>query len=186
MSAPNVRVDTNAHVLTLLAVDITRALEHIHRELAMMDWHPADTMGSGGSSKGAPASPTERVALARSELTGRREDIRDWITGLEDYTRSGRLLVDRALRMRGPHTELFDATQYGKRCRHADCEQWASSHRLPHQPSVVIDDWCDHHWLNNACLIHGNHEHEQRKVQGVRCCQAAYRQHLRETTKEVA
>ncbi len=186
MTAPNHRVDTVAHVLTILAVDITKAVEHIHRELAAVDWHPADTMGGGSSGRGQPASPVERVALARSELTGRREDIRDWITGLEDYTRSGRFLVDAALRLRMPGNELFDASEYGKRCRHADCEQWASNHRLPYDTSIVVDDWCDYHWLNNACLIHGNHEHEQRKVRGVHCCQAAYRKHQREITKEVA
>lgn len=187
MTAPNQRVDSVAHVLTLLAVDITRALEHVQNELRSVDWHPADTM-SGGSGKGPPASPTERVALARSELTGRREDIRDWITGLEDYTRSGRFLVDAALRLRGGGAELFDAAQYGVRCKSPACEQWSSPHSVPTDNGGTqrVDGWCDDHWLTEACQVHGTHAHENRKVGALRCCQAAYRKVQRETPKEVA
>ena len=188
---PNERVDTQARVIEALATDVTRALEHIQREIAQMDWHKGGSSDDSGVrvKGGEPSSPTEVAAIQRYEFTSRREDIRDWITGLEEYTRSGRYLVDEALKMRTAHTELFDATDYGKRCKHPTCEQWASEHLLPlvdpYASGAKVDDWCDAHWLD-ACQIHGNHGHEGRRVQGVLCCQKAYRDHQRETLKETA
>ena len=181
---PNERVDTQARVLEGLAIDVTRALEHIQRELAATDWHTGDSADNAGGTKGGePASPTERVALARYDLTGRREDIRDWIDALESVSRSGRFLVDEALKIRSPHTELFDATEYGKRCKHPTCEQWASEHRLP--LGSTVDLWCDLHW-RDACMVHGDHPHEGRRVDGVLSCQAGYKKHQRESLKETA
>jgi hypothetical protein len=182
---PNERTDIQARIIEGLAIDITRALEHVQRELAGIDWHPADTMPQGGSSNGGHASPTERAALARSELTGRREDIRDWITALEGFTRSGRFLVDETLKIRTPHTDLFDAADYGVRCRQPECTQWGSDHRLP-KSGTVVHDWCDQHWISTACHVCGTHAHENRRLDGVRCCQAAYKKHQRDTIKEVA
>ena len=182
---PNERVDTQARVLEGLAIDVTRALEHIQRELNATDWHTGDSADNAGGTKGGePGSPTERVALARYELTGRREDIRDWIDALESISRSGRFLVDEALKISSPHTELFDATEYGKRCRNPTCEQWASEHRLP-LTLTVNDLWCDAHWLD-VCGVHGDHEHEGRRVDGALCCQKAYRNHQRDSLKETA
>lgn len=179
---PNERVDTQARILDHLALDITRALEHVQRELRACDWHPADTMAGSGTRGGEPASPTERVALARSELTGRREDIRDWITGLESFTRSGRFLVDETLKIRTPSSELFDATEYGVRCKGIDptCTNWASKHLLLSR--TVCESVCDTCWPE-TCKVHGDHPHEGRRVEGVLCCQAAYRKWQRDTAQ---
>ena len=192
VTAGNVRVEQQAAVLHHLAIDITRALEHIQRELRACDWHPADRMASGPTSKGGHASPVERVAEARSDLTGRREDLRDWITGLEEYTRSGRFLVTSALRIRTPSAEPFDANVYDATpCKytypdHRDpsvtltCTNWASTHTLPGTNSEV-DGWCDDHWPS-VCHVHGDHLHEGRRVDGVLCCQRAYRAHTKDET----
>lgn len=189
MTEPNERVDKQSAVIHHLALDITRALEHAQRELSQADVWASDTMPErvSGTPGGSPVE-SERL-LAVYDMRGLREDLRDWIDTLEAHSRKGRRLVEQMLGKRLPGNELFDAADYGVRCRHADCTNWASPHHIHHPGDgtrTEINDWCDQHWVTTACRTHGDHPHEGRRVDGLLVCEAAYRKHLRSTVKSVA
>lgn len=185
----NRRVDNQSNVIHGIAIDTERAEDHLNRELAQLDWHPTDTTNNNKSGKGGHASPAEQAAVHLLEGNEHRAQINQWINDLETLTRKGRTILDNALSWRTPHTALFATEDYGTRCRHADCTQWASPHHIHNLTDgtrLQINDWCDQHWVTTACRLHGDHPHENRRVDGLLVCEAAYRKHLRSTIRTVA
>jgi len=183
-TAPNRRVDNVAASLHHLAVHITRAVEHVHAELDQLGAFPSDTLPEHTSGGDATSTWPPDSVLTAYELRSRREDIRDWIDGLEQYARSGRHLVEATMKLRTGRPDNFDPTEHGaRRCSgriDATCEQWASEQRLADGTS--IDTLCIDCFAK-ACQCCGNEPAAQRRVDGVRAGEACYKRHLRSRIK---
>ena len=179
-TAPNRRVDNVAASLHHLAVHITRAVEHVHAELDQLGAFPSETLPEHTSGGDATSTWPPDSVLTAYELRSRREEIRDWIDGLEQYARSGRHLVEATMKLRTGRPDNFDPTEHGaRRCSgriDATCEQWASEQRLADGTS--IDTLCIDCFAK-ACQCCGNEPAAQRRVNGVRAGEACYKRHLR-------
>ena len=105
MTQPNKRLHHVRDVLDGLAYRTTEALEHLNRELRILDGHPAATMGDGTSRGTSELTATERVANARYELHAQVEQIRDDLHAIEDVVNSYARVIDLALRTRGPRVD---------------------------------------------------------------------------------
>ena len=175
---PNERARQQTARLDQLAYDITKALEHAARELSQASVYPSDTLAEH-TSGGDPNSHWPPDSLVNVfEIRSRREDIRDWLDGLEGYITSGRTIVDDLLGLRTGAPELFDATEYGVRCSGGDptCQHWASEHTLT--SGTKHDGLCDHCW--QAACWHCGKPAQSRRVDGAQACEACYRRSRRE------
>ena len=183
-TAPNRRVSNAAAALDHLAVDITVALEHVQFELDRAGVFASDTLAERVSGGGGSSSPVESdTLLAVYELRTRREDIRDWIDGLDAYIASGRHVITETRKLRTGAKEPFDPSQHAQRCSgkvDATCEQWASEQRLP--DGTKVNTLCVSCFAK-ACLVCGNEPAAPRRVDGVRAGEACYKRTLRARVK---
>lgn len=198
MTTTNTTVDHQAERLRRLAIDIERAYEHADRELVQAHPWASDTMPErvSGTQGGSPVESQQMLSVF--DMRANRRKLQDWIEAGDHHLRTGRHLIDIILHQRLPGNELFDATDYATLCKHSEdridngtpdgttkkCTNWASNHLLP-LTGQTIEGWCDDHWAL-TCHIHGDHPHEGRRVDGVLCCQNAYRKHQRDNVKDVA
>lgn len=102
MTKPNRQAEEAGHTLsTIIATNITNALEHLARELTT-----CDGFGERGDSVTVSASSesttTERAAMARYDLLEMRETLRDDLTEVMEAIRRLNWTTQKAMRLRAP------------------------------------------------------------------------------------
>ena len=107
-------VEAGEYFAGLVAVNLTAALEHIHRELTT-----CDGFGERGDSVVVSASSestsTERAMMARYELTEMRESLRDALSEAVEAVRRLGWTAQAAMRLRAPQGVVAPNT--AKLCR---------------------------------------------------------------------
>lgn len=98
---PNPRVQGTGYWLAdVLALRVTEALDHLHREHVICDGFPAkgETAGRGNSD----STTTEAAAIARQYITRQAEDLKDAIDGLVISANHLAAMITEATKTRAP------------------------------------------------------------------------------------
>ena len=99
---PNRQAEDAGHLLqTLIAINITNALEHLNRELSTCDGF-GERGDSVSVSSSTESTSTERATMARYELTAMREELRDHLTDTVESIRRLNWCTQQAMRLRAP------------------------------------------------------------------------------------
>ena len=136
MTKPNRKAEEAGHTLsTVIALNITNALEHLSRELSVCDGFPerGDTVAvatSGGDTS------TERAMMARYELTEMRESLRDDLTAALDAIRKLGWTAQAAMRLRAPHNAVQPNT--AKLCRDGITDKTRQGSIEWHDPTCMM------------------------------------------------
>ena len=102
MTKPNRQAEEAGHTLsTIIATNITNALEHLARELTTCDGWPehGDSVTVSASSE---STTTERAAMARYEMREMRETLRGDLTEVMEAIRRLNWTTQKAMRLRAP------------------------------------------------------------------------------------
>lgn len=111
---PNARINRAAGVLEQLAPEATKALEEIADELSLLGFPSASNRGS--SYVEDTPDPVGDDAARIAQVTGYREDLRDWIDDMCDRVNAGVLLIARIRNVRHAHgVKLCSENQQGRK-----------------------------------------------------------------------
>jgi hypothetical protein len=109
---PNARIQLAAGILLDLAPEFTKAIQDIHDELSVLGF-PSST-NRGTSYIDAP-DPAGNDAVRITDLTSSREDLRDWLTDLQNRINAGVLLIARIRKINYAHgAKLCCENQQGR------------------------------------------------------------------------
>lgn len=136
MTKPNRKAEEAGHTLsTVIAVNITAALEHLQRELAISDGFPerGDTISVTASSE---STSVERTMMARYELTEARETLRDALTEAVEAIRRLGWCAQAAMRLRAPHNAVQPNT--AKLCRDGITDKTRQGSLEWHDPTCMM------------------------------------------------
>lgn len=136
MNKPNRKAEEAGHTLsTVIATNITNALDHLARELSVCDGfgERGDTVAVATS---AGDTSTERAMLARYELTEMRESLTDDLTAALDAIRKLGWTAQAAMRLRAPHNAVQPNT--AKLCRDGITDKTRQGSIEWHDPTCMM------------------------------------------------
>jgi hypothetical protein len=174
VSKPNQRAEQAGYRLqAIIAPNITAALEHIGRELSVLDGWP-ERGDSVPVSASAELTSVERAANARFELTGAREDLRDKLDDAMAAIDSLQWHVQLILRMRVPR-DVKGIAKPSTLCRDGITDATRAGSLEWHDPTCMMPavkkGLCQIHYDARRywCKTHGvdtSNEYEPGQVEG--------------------